>query len=217
MKKTTIAILLIFIMVSCKIKVNTEIYSSDIVKMVKSNKNGNYLYTRINVEAGEEYRERLTKILSSYFSDIQFLKTEGSGSLNSVLVYKSKTAIIVTNGDEYKTDDSMINFYTSSKGSNYNLGINIKGNMYDSLMTKINEEFSSTVELGELSLEITFINDLGHEIELTPHLVEVDNVPFPFEKQIKLENRDKITISIPLFMKKYIKVNEELNFLKFKS
>lgn len=215
MKLKIIAVLLLFIMVSCKTNVSTELYSSDIVKIHNSSDLRTYVLSLITIDVSEDNKDKLTKILKSYFNEIEFLKKENDG-LSTGLVYKAKIALNKSVKDKYTTDNGIINFFTNKEKDSYTLGINVKGDSFDSLSSEINNEFSSSITIDEMNIDVIFNNDSEGLLEIRPNHVYLNNVAYAFEKSLNLEKRDKATLKIPLFMKDYLKSSEQLNILSFK-
>lgn len=215
MKRMIITFAVLFIMVSCKTNVSTELYSSDIVKIHNSSDQRAYVLSLITIDVGEDNKDKLTRILKSYFTEIDFLKKENDG-LSTGLVYKAKIALNKSVKDKYTTDNGIINFFTSKEKDSYTLGINVKGESFDSLSTEIYNEFSNSITIDEMNIDIIFNNDSDGSLEIRPNHVYLNNVAYAFEKPLDLERRDNAKLKIPLFMKKYLKENGDLTFLKFK-
>jgi len=201
-KKILIFIAVLFLLSSCKLELDGEIYVADVIDVGEGkgtlNTPMNLSFEMSSEDKCNEDKEEISDILKDYF--INFVAKDCyREDFNSFLRIGADIPIIFDSEQDGKvmiSDKSVINFsvlkWENEKYFGYNTTIALNSQMYDSISKEIKNKYYQTLKLNKTKIELAINNDGRETEELRFAGAFVNGKPVVFPEMFKIERRQKI-------------------------
>ena len=197
-----IFITFLFLLTSCKLEIDGEIYVADIINVGEGN---GELNTPMNLsfemsseDKCNQDKEKISIVLKNYF--INFVAKDCySEDFNSYLRIGADIPIIKDQvpGRQVNVSDKSVISFAVVKGENEQLNyytsyIALNNQLYDSISKEIKDKFYQTLKLNKTKIELAINNDGRDTEEVRFASSFVNGKPVVFPRNFKIERRQKI-------------------------
>lgn len=197
-----IFITFLFLLTSCKLEIDGEIYVADIINVGEGN---GELNTPMNLsfemsseDKCNQDKEKISNVLKNYF--INFVAKDCySEDFNSYLRIGADIPIIKDQvpGRQVNVSDKSVISFAVVKGENEQLNyytsyIALNNQLYDSISKEIKDKFYQTLKLNKTKIELAINNDGRDTEEVRFASSFVNGKPVVFPRNFKIERRQKI-------------------------
>ncbi len=205
------SLLLIILLVSgCNLEIYSEAYLSDIYAFLANPLSDLSIFSTIKLEimaesTFKEQKNKITEVLKDYFGEVKNVRYEGS-NFKSYYVADFELPVI----SELR-DEGMLYLSADKNG---NMLFLFNNEIFEELNKRILNEFYQSLDLKDMYINITLINDLRREIDIEVQGVYVNYKPCPYIEKFKLKNREKVIISFSNVLRDYMVENGRAVFAK---
>ena len=201
-KKILIFITLFFLITSCKLELDGELFVADVIDVGDGkgslNTPMNLSFEMSSEDTCNKDKEEISNILRGYF--INFVAKDCySKDFNSFLRVGADIPIILDAEKDGKvaiSNESAINFSVMKSENEesyiYSTSIALNSQMYDSISNKIEDKYFQTLKLNKTKIELAINNDGRETEELRFAGSFVNGNPVVFPAFFKIARRQKI-------------------------
>ena len=196
-------ITVLFLLTSCKLELDGEIYVADVIDVGEGkgtlNTPMNLSFEMSSENKCNEDKEKISNILNNYF--INFVAKDCySEDFNSFLRVGADIPIIkdpVPGDGQVDVSDKSVISFAVVKGENeqlmyYSTYIALNNQLFELISKEINDKFYQTLKLNKTKIELAINNDGREAEELRFASSFVNGKPVVFPQNFKIERRQKI-------------------------
>ena len=199
---------LLFLISGCNIDVESTVYVRDVLQVGENNK-PIFIPATLTLEIPnarncQEYQEKVIPILRKYDKKVKFLECKNiKGNISDVMAVRIELAVISRHSDEYLDAEALVSIVVS-KIDNFSTVHLLTTDYIDDLEKELNNIMLPTVDLSDVLIRFTLVNDTRDNIYFSTAGSFVDSDPIPLNKPFKLAQRHEAIIELSNVSSKHL-------------
>ncbi|MCX7914471.1 MAG: hypothetical protein N2511_07790, partial [Thermodesulfovibrionales bacterium] len=205
---TVLLILSVLFLQGCDLLLSPEVYVSDLIDLKEGTSTLISVPTIIKLQviskdSYTENRDRITMILQDYFGRVSRVSYEEDG-FNSYYVAQVNLPVVKDQKLEKGLSYAMFLINVLEDKEGIKLALIFNSTIFNSLKDRVFKEFSQTISVDEIALDINLVNDLKNDVTLEAQGVYLDKYPCPFRSRYVLGRREKVNIAFSNVLRDYL-------------
>ena len=207
-KRYYLLFILLLFFTYCKYYIKSELKVTDLYQLLSKNFTGSksidseIKFETTNLEKCNEDKEGLEKILSEHFNNLKNLECKKDSETSYLYAQFQLPMVKLING-QYEVVDSLFNL-TVNMNKTIRVGLYLDKEEFNQLNKALSEKYSQILNLDNLSLNFSLINDSKKDINLKLYSIYSEEKAYPKSSITTLTAGSKFDFALSNILKDYI-------------
>ena len=207
MRVFLILILILVVISACKLDINVQLYTRDVVDFSNGKLESEYAFVPATVRiemsksSFEDKKEKIQKILQRYFINPENLRYEAE-DYGGYAVVEVEIPFLE---DYTPSEKSLVGFVARKRDDgSYEVGIVVNGESFEELKSVVSDEFFTSIDVKDIDLHIDVNNDMRKDNDVEVFSVYVNGKAVLYPQKFTIKRRKSIKIDVSNVMKDYL-------------